>query len=181
MHVGLSCSCSSTMLARHSRDMTISPLTSSSPPSTRPNPAVAASLTSKATSPSSPPRALRLPFTKHQSGKVCLKSALIISQSFGSLPYPNPQPFHQSQETTARAPRTMPAFACCAMQSSYALLMLHHQTRALNHGHPSAGEGNSTSMAARLLDQLACGIRLVLRALENYSMTFEALDGMRGE
>ena len=75
----------------------------------------------------------------------------------------------------------MPAFACCAMQSSYAMLMLQHHTRALSLRPTSAAQGDSILMAPRLLDQLNCGLRLVLDALENYSTAFEALDGMRGE
>ncbi|KAF2499593.1 hypothetical protein BU16DRAFT_277163 [Lophium mytilinum] len=115
------------------------------------------------------------------SMKVCLKSGLSISRLFESLPYPYsmraldtssfPFAYHSA---VIQAPRTMPAFACCAMQSSYALLMLCRKSRDINRGSYS---GNP---AASGLGELYSGIRRVLSALENYAIAFEAIDGMRG-
>lgn len=65
------------------------------------------------------------------------------------------------------------------------MLMLIHRTRALNHnvrGHSRTSANKHSdapgSMAPNLVEELAKGIRLVLDALKNYSMAFEALQGM---
>lgn len=120
-----------------------------------------------------------MPFSSHVSAKFCMKAALSIAQSFETLPYPNPKcvqgtPAHFSSDISHNAPRTMPAFACCAMQSSYALLMLCQKTRSTN-------DASSNQMASGLLNQLGQGLQKVVGALENYSISFEALSGMRGE
>lgn len=66
------------------------------------------------------------------------------------------------------------SFACCAMQSSYALLMLCQRSRDIIH--------NSSSNAAFYngLEELHCGLQRIIAALQNYSIAFEALDGMKG-
>jgi hypothetical protein len=74
-----------------------------------------------------------------------------------------------------RIPRMIPVFACCAMQSSYAMIMLSYKTRAM--GFMGVVED---SPAKKLLEQLGDGLQLVLDALKNYSMAYEALGGQRG-
>ncbi|EFX05807.1 nitrilase cyanide hydratase and apolipoprotein n-acyltransferase [Grosmannia clavigera kw1407] len=165
------------------------------------------------------------PFSSHQSAKICLKSALNITQSFAGLPYPNPTGIQppppttrtQQQEnsptgsanpasipsqvqqlcclssptcsaTAVVAPRTMPAFACCAMQCAYALLMVVHKTNALypagleqqQGGETGSGDDNGL-LAASLLTRLRQGLASILATLENYGVAFEALGGMRDQ
>ena len=63
------------------------------------------------------------PFTRAQSTKICRTAALNIVSSFHTLPYPSPL----VSTSIYPYPRAMPVFACCAMQCSYALLMLCHK------------------------------------------------------
>lgn len=122
------------------------------------------------------------PFSSHQSAKICLKSALSIAQAFDLLPYPNPT--IQTAEDTSYlgpfsniiSPRTMPSFACCAMQCAYVLLMVHDKTQTMY----STWNTNAGSLANDLLGRLQQGILSVLGTLENYGTAFEALGGMRG-
>jgi hypothetical protein len=125
-----------------------------------------------------------LPFSSHFSAKVCMKSAFAIARSFQSLPYPQPVRRNDLMSyfpsmSNARAPRLMPIFACCAMQSSYAMIMLSYKTKAMGFIGIASNEGMDTP-SARLLAQLQEGLQLVLDALKNYSMAYEALGGMRG-
>jgi len=71
----------------------------------------------------------------------------------------------------------MPSFACCAMQSAYALLMIRQRTRLLQ----AVPEPKAGLMVENLLGRLQQGLASVLGVLENYSTAFEALGGMRGE
>ncbi|KAM0322516.1 hypothetical protein ACHAQA_009362 [Verticillium albo-atrum] len=120
------------------------------------------------------------PFTSHQSAKICLKAALNIAQSFDDLPYPNAHgqlclaPCTLSPTSNIIAPRTMPSFACCAMQCAYALLMVHQKTRLM---YPEPGMGGP--MVESLLVRLQTGLRSISGTLDNYAMAFEALGGMR--
>lgn len=83
----------------------------------------------------------------------------------------------------------MPTFACCAMQSGYALLMLCFKARAFHKysgvdgssSTPSAGTGTGTSSLTGFLNELQQSLRLVVKCLANYSIAFEALQGMRGK
>lgn len=125
-----------------------------------------------------------LPFSSHFSAKVCMKSSFAIARSFQSLPYP--QPVRRSDlmsyfppMNNTKAPRLVPIFACCAMQSSYAMIMLCYKTRAMGFIGALGSEGKD-SPSARLLAQLHEGLQMVLDALRNYSMAYEALGGMRG-
>ncbi|KAH8891105.1 hypothetical protein GQ53DRAFT_649366 [Thozetella sp. PMI_491] len=125
--------------------------------------------------------AASFPFSSHQSAKICLKSALNIARSFDELPYPNPSgqlceaPCSLSPTSSIVSPRTMPSFACCAMQCAYALLMVHHKTKSL---YPQSEYGSS--LVESLLKRLHHGLASVLSTLENYAAAFEALGGMRG-
>jgi hypothetical protein len=70
----------------------------------------------------------------------------------------------------------MPSFACCAMQCSYALLMVKDRTETLL----SKSDGEDDAM--RLLrERLQQGLLSILATLENYATAFEALGGMRGK
>ncbi|OCK74949.1 hypothetical protein K432DRAFT_437761 [Lepidopterella palustris CBS 459.81] len=113
------------------------------------------------------------------SAKVCMKAALTITRAFEVLPYPNrsQSPSFESLcfESVPRAPRTMPAFACCAMQCSYALLMLCRKSRSMI-------RGSGASLAATNgLEELYTGLQRILTTMENYSIAFEAVDGMRAQ
>lgn len=117
------------------------------------------------------------------SVKICLKSALNIAQCFERLPYPNPfgsfdasiSPASRTSAWKMILPRTMPSFACCAMQSSYSMLMVRHKVEIM---HPNNTMANP--MVDQLYNQLQEGLQSVVGALENYSIAFEALAGMRG-
>jgi len=56
------------------------------------------------------------------------------------------------------------------------MIMLSYKTRAMGFG---LGDGNVA--AERLLGQLHDGLQLVLDALKNYSMAYEALGGQRDQ
>ncbi|KAF3763401.1 hypothetical protein M406DRAFT_347123 [Cryphonectria parasitica EP155] len=124
------------------------------------------------------------PFSSHQSARTCLKCALDISRAFEELPYPIPTgaqqpqgpPVFLSPTSGTVCPRTMPSFACCAMQCAYALLMVHQKTRALYSPNAAPGvvEGN-------LLIRLQQGLTSIYATLSNYAMSSEALGGMRDQ
>ncbi|KAI1767239.1 hypothetical protein GGR53DRAFT_518494 [Hypoxylon sp. FL1150] len=126
---------------------------------------------------------LTFPFSTHHSSKICLKSALNIAQAFDSLPYPNPTgtlgdtPCYIGPGSTLITPRTMPAFACCAMQCSYALLMVKDRTESM---YPTS-TGESGPLINNLRDRLQQGLVSILVTLENYATAFEALGGMRDQ
>lgn len=116
------------------------------------------------------------------AAKTCLKAALAIGRAFESLPYPNPMqmslPIIPSPMLSTRSstptPRTMPSFACCAMQSCYTLLTLCYKSlevQCINHRSSAAEKG---------LEDLYTGVGRVLKALQNYAIAFEALNGMTG-
>ncbi|GKT49497.1 uncharacterized protein ColSpa_09678 [Colletotrichum spaethianum] len=122
------------------------------------------------------------PFSSHQSAKICLKAAINIAQSFDDLPYPNPfgqlcpAPCYLAPTSTIVCPRTMPSFACCAMQCAYALLMVNHKTKAM---YPE--NALATPMVESLLIRLQTGLASISATLENYATAFEALGGMRDQ
>ncbi|KAK6085580.1 C6 zinc finger domain-containing protein [Seiridium cupressi] len=123
------------------------------------------------------------PYSSHQSAKICLKSALSIAQAFDLLPYPNPTnqlsegPSYLGPFSNILSPRTMPSFACCAMQCAYVLLMVHDKTQTMY----SNWNGETGSLANNLLGRLQQGILSILGTLENYGTAFEALGGMRDQ
>jgi hypothetical protein len=113
-----------------------------------------------------------LPFSKHESSRICLASALNIAQAFEALPYP---PSDDGNRTPNSVPRTLPSFACCAMQGAYALLMVCNQAWAMQTGAMPA-----TQHPQRLLAQCEQGLYSILNTLDNYATAFEAIRGMRG-
>jgi hypothetical protein len=115
----------------------------------------------------------------------------------GSLPYPlrnsgrrESSSMHHQQAFTETAlldprtqlPRTMPYFASCAMQGSYALLMLVYKTRVAKDRASNIlyDDGHDPS-AQRLIEELSHGLEHIVGAVSNYSRAFEALGGMRGD
>ncbi|KAI2467131.1 hypothetical protein F4781DRAFT_403158 [Annulohypoxylon bovei var. microspora] len=130
-----------------------------------------------------PAPVLSFPFSTHHSSKICLKSALNIAQAFDSMPYPNPTgllcdaPCYIGPTSTLITPRTMPSFACCAMQCSYALLMVKDRTETL---YPTSN-GEAGPLVDNLRDRLQQGLVSILVTLENYATAFEALGGMRDQ
>lgn len=115
------------------------------------------------------------------SARMCMRAALSLSRAFDALPYPNPTgtdstslPTFLSSRSCTPAPRTMPAFACCSMQGSYALLMLCRKSQERNKNAPS----DPASLLG--LEELRVALQRILGALQNYSLAYEALGGMRG-
>ncbi|KAK1478504.1 hypothetical protein CCUS01_04850 [Colletotrichum cuscutae] len=164
-----SCSCSS-MMSLPSAPVAISNGSATPPGKKSPHSEHSPSSQSPAT----------FPFSSHQSAKICLKAAINISQSFDDLPYPNPfgqlcpAPCYLAPTSTIVCPRTMPSFACCAMQCAYALLMVNHKTKAM---YPE--NALATPMVESLLMRLQTGLASISATLENYATAFEALGGMR--
>lgn len=72
----------------------------------------------------------------------------------------------------------VPMFACCAMQSSYAMIMLCHRTREA--GLANVFDEGLQLQTSTLLLQLTIGLQLILTALKNYALAYEAIGGMRG-
>ncbi|CAK7236571.1 hypothetical protein SCUCBS95973_009652 [Sporothrix curviconia] len=144
----------------------------------------APSIATRSDSPHSTPPPAMMPFSSHESAKICLRSALNIAQAFDKLPFPNPAgqrcergaPCYLSPVSSIVAPRTMPSFACCAMQCAYALLMVRHKTHAL---YPPGA--TSSALADSLLGRVQRGLASILATLENYATAFEALGGMRDQ
>ncbi|KAI0416854.1 hypothetical protein F5X98DRAFT_387612 [Xylaria grammica] len=159
----------------HSPPSTCSRSTGSLSPGTSDSPSPGVS---SYTQPSPP----ELPFSRHESSRICLKSALNIATNFDAMPYPNPTgqyceaPIYLGPRSTFITPRTMPSFACCAMQCSYALLMVKDRTETI---YPRSSGSNSV-LVDNLRGRLQQGLLSVLATLENYATAFEALGGMRG-
>lgn len=82
-----------------------------------------------------------------------------------------------AKQQQAYPPRTMPTFACCAMQSAYALLMLLYKVYVAKAQNGMEIEGPLGEHVEKLREGLAG----VAAALENWAGAFEAIDGMREE
>ncbi len=122
-----------------------------------------------------------LPFTRHQSTKICLKAALNIAQTFNDLPFPNPTgefcmpPCYLTPTSMLVAPRLMPSLACCAMQCTYTLVMVHSRLDSI-----FLENGAANPVAENLLMRLRMGLTSISTIFENYATAFEALSGLRG-
>ncbi|KAK2792001.1 hypothetical protein FQN52_004107 [Onygenales sp. PD_12] len=175
----LSCSCSS-----------LYDIPSVLPAGQSPSSCSATSDTSGATTSTSWINEDAFPFTSYQSTEICLQSALTIAEMFHTLPYPSPiyedgvdsssRPLTPSDPSTMPQ-RTMPSFACCAMQSSYAMLMLYYKSRVMDQTGESEIADNPLRGAEEIAEELQHGLDCVIAAVRNYSAAFEALDGMRDE
>jgi len=64
------------------------------------------------------------------------------------------------------------------MQSSYALLMLYYKSRVTDR--PDGSLDSLLNNPIQLVHELRLGLGRVIGAVKNYSIAFEALDGMRG-
>ncbi|KAL3464199.1 hypothetical protein BJX64DRAFT_275938 [Aspergillus heterothallicus] len=127
------------------------------------------------------------PYSCPHSARACLKASLLISQMFQSLPVPRPlsdsgnppqvlQLLPQNQY-----PRTMPSFACCLMQGSYALLMVYHKTRVDNLVLPGLGSAQASHPSNQFNEEFRQALERIIAAVTNYAVSSEALDGMKEE
>ncbi|KAL4748395.1 hypothetical protein BDW72DRAFT_205673 [Aspergillus terricola var. indicus] len=136
-----------------------------------------------------------LPYTSQHSARVCLKASLLISHMFESLPIPlplsdgnNPPRVLQSLPRS-QYPRTMPSFACCMMQGSYALLMIFYQANLVKNAQGEPGNSSSTSTNSSqdghsfdgFTEELRQGLERLISAASNYAISYEALTGMRDD
>ncbi|EPS32527.1 hypothetical protein PDE_07487 [Penicillium oxalicum 114-2] len=124
------------------------------------------------------------PYTPQQSAKICLRSALSISRLFEALPYPQPLSGNgavQRLTTGEIVPRTMPSFACCLMQSSYAMLMIFYKARVAKQLSSDTENELVSNATDPIVEELRLGLQRIITAISNYSLAFEALDGMRDE
>ncbi|CAG8124819.1 unnamed protein product [Penicillium salamii] len=127
------------------------------------------------------------PFTEQESSMICLKSSLVVSTIFRTLPFPS-IPGHTSS-SSIRYPKTVPYFACSAMQSSYALLMLLHRVRAslatdrlANCYHLLNGPSPESEIAdaERLTEELRHGVETLAKSLKS-DVIFEGVGDMGRE
>ncbi|KAL2800413.1 hypothetical protein BJX66DRAFT_321454 [Aspergillus keveii] len=127
------------------------------------------------------------PYSCPHSARACLKASLMISQMFQNLPIPQPltesgappqvlQLLPQNQY-----PRTMPSFACCLMQGSYALLMVYHKTRVDNLVLPGLGSAQASHPSNQFNEEFRQALERIITAVTNYAVSSEALDGMKEE
>ncbi|PYH44601.1 uncharacterized protein BP01DRAFT_298324 [Aspergillus saccharolyticus JOP 1030-1] len=126
------------------------------------------------------------PYSSQHSAKICLRASLLISQMFHCLPIPQPlyddrQSGQGLQLLPNPLPRTMPSFACCLMQGSYAMLMIFYKARVEKQMTPDYGGSNMTSPSDRLIEEIRQGLKRIIATAINYAIAFEALDGMRDE
>ncbi|PWY84948.1 C6 zinc finger domain protein [Aspergillus heteromorphus CBS 117.55] len=133
------------------------------------------------------------PYSSQHSAKMCLRASLLISRMFHCLPLP--QPILKTQQglhhmLPNQLPRTMPSFACCLMQGSYAMLMIFYKARVENQMPPDSYGNNNTKTntnnsnptpSDRLIEEIRQGLERIITTVTNYAIAFEALDGMRDE
>ncbi|KAF2734895.1 hypothetical protein EJ04DRAFT_465890 [Polyplosphaeria fusca] len=106
--------------------------------------------------------------------KRCYGSALAISRAFQHLPSPRPiVAGFSSCSGEATIPRTMPSFACCAMQGSYVLLML-----CLDNGHALELHNTGRDQFQAILHK---SLEKLIGVLDSYCIAFEAIQGMRNQ
>ncbi|GKZ20073.1 hypothetical protein AbraCBS73388_005250 [Aspergillus brasiliensis] len=125
------------------------------------------------------------PYSVQHSAKMCLRASLLISRMFYSLPLPQPlldecqtqQGLHMLPN---QLPRTMPSFACCLMQGSYAMLMIYYKARVERRITPDIGN-DTPNPSDRLIEEIRKGLERIIATVTNYAIAFEALDGMRDE
>lgn len=127
------------------------------------------------------------PYTSQHSARVCLRAALLISHMFQSLPVPQPltgcNSPHQALQSLPlnQYPRTMPSFACCLMQGSYALLMIFYQTNLANQVPTEFGNNQGNTPSDRFTEELRQGLERIINATSNYTISYEALNGMKDD
>ncbi|KAJ5098474.1 hypothetical protein N7532_005475 [Penicillium argentinense] len=126
------------------------------------------------------PFASGFPYSPQHSAKICLRAALTISRMFEGLPVPQPLTEGRQQQNRP-LPRTMPSFACCLMQSSYAMFMIFYKARVAKQLSPDSESEIAAESTDHLVEELRRGLERIIGAVSNYSQAFEALDGMRDE
>ncbi|KAJ6184552.1 hypothetical protein N7519_005853 [Penicillium mononematosum] len=133
-------------------------------------------------------REVSFPFTEQESSIICLKSSLVVTTIYRNLPYAIPLGSTSSSRSRTY-PKTIPYFACSAMQSCYGLLMLLHRLRAclatdrlancyhlLNNPTPAS----EIADAERLSEELRHGVEILGRSLKS-DVIFEGVGGMGRE
>ena len=129
---------------------------------------------------------LQMPFSSEESSKICLHAALNIVTLLDNLLYPNHTSDILANTQYARGgcgnelPRTMPTVVCCGVQSSYAMLMLGLKARAIQHTAPDDINALDTTSLSDFRNELYHNLRLIVKFLENYSIAFEAIQGISG-
>ncbi|PLB54195.1 C6 finger domain protein [Aspergillus steynii IBT 23096] len=136
-----------------------------------------------------PPHARRLPFpfTSDESSRICLHAAFNVVVLLNNLPHPSPT--DETPESNAplslrpqlEIPRTMPTLICCAMQSGYAMLMLCVKARTLRRYGEEQSSRLSVDSLTGFREELHQSLRGVVKCLDNYSIAYEALHGVRDE
>ncbi|CAG8909219.1 unnamed protein product [Penicillium egyptiacum] len=133
-------------------------------------------------------REVSFPFTEQESSIICLKSSLVVTTIYRNLPYANPLGSATSSKSRTY-PKTIPYFACSAMQSCYGLLMLLHRLRAsLSTGqlsncyHLLSNPTPASEIAdvERLSEELRHGVEILGRSLKS-DVIFEGVGGMGQE
>ena len=125
------------------------------------------------------------PFSNQFSANVCFQCAFNIADSYQKLPYPQPVRSNQNIPVLVpwmqnkKVPRMIPIFSCCAMQSSYAMIMLSYKAQSL--GFLTTSDDGRSMNQGNMLAQLQKGLGAILDALSNYSLAYEGLSGMRGK
>jgi hypothetical protein len=67
------------------------------------------------------------------------------------------------------------------MQSSYAMFMIFYKARVAKQLSLDADNEQSGDSTGQLIEELRQGLQRIVAAVSNYSLAFEAMDGMRGE
>ncbi|RAL00893.1 uncharacterized protein BO80DRAFT_425286 [Aspergillus ibericus CBS 121593] len=132
------------------------------------------------------PFANGFPYSIQHSAKMCLRASLLISRMFYGLPLPQPLLDNCSTQQGLpmlpnQLPRTMPSFACCLMQGSYAMLMIYYKARVEKQMSPDYGTDGTPNPSDRLIEEIRKGLERIIATVTNYATAFEALDGMRDE
>ena len=66
------------------------------------------------------------------------------------------------------------------MQSSYAMFMLYYKARVAKQLAPEPENDHGRDSTGQLIEELRQGLERIIGTVSNYSLAFEALDGMRG-
>lgn len=137
------------------------------------------------------------PFSSHFSAKVCLTAAFNIADSFQNLPLPYQysalssssrmpadvtlsDSFFGQTHISCQGPRMVPITACCAMQSIYAMTLMSVKVREKKTMMAERGQETIDHAIKKMCTRLEDSSRTVLDVLRNFTIAYEALEGMRG-
>lgn len=120
------------------------------------------------------------PFTTQRSIDACCSAAIRMSKLFQSLPLQirRNSDHQQRPKNEQELPRTIPFFACCLMQSSYALSMLIYNARVAT-GYMT-GSADELHPSTPLIKELQTCLERIITVTWSYSQSSKALIGMRG-